>query len=113
MPLRISQVQGKERRHIYLLLLRNDDGDTHYTWIKNMSHLLHGCVEYKTHRKSYTCPRCLIKYNTEDKFQTQKKLCASLDKVHRVKYPIGKNNEIKKISFNHYKIWFFKSCGGC
>lgn len=73
-----------------------------------MSHFLCCRAVYKTQRKSYTCPRYLTKYYTEEKFQKHKEIREFLNKVQRVKYPIGKNNKSKKISFEQYKnMWPF------
>ena len=64
-PLRITSTH-KEGRHIDLLLLRNDDGDTHYTWIKNMSRLLKGRTGYRGNIPSaYICPNCLTNLLTK------------------------------------------------
>ena len=96
-PLRITSTH-KEGRHIDLLLSRNDDGDTHYTWIKNMNRLLHGRAGFKGHRpRRYICPRCLTKCTSKERYENHKEICNSLNIMQRVKYPSGKDKEIKKI----------------
>ena len=106
LPLRISDVY-MEGRHIDLILIRNDEGDTHYAWIKNMSRLLNGNKGYRSHRgRSFTCPRCLTKSYNREKFLIHKEICNSLSITQRVKYPVEKNNEIKKIFFDQFKkMW--------
>ena len=118
-PLRITSTH-KEGRHIDLLLLRNDDGDTHYTWIKNMSRLLKGRTGYKSQRTSaHICSRCLTKCTSKERYEVHKDICNSLNITQRVKYPSGNDNEIKKIHFDkHKKMWLlpfvvyadFESC---
>ena len=72
-----------------------------------MSRLLKGYVQYNTNRgKTYTCPRCLTKSTTEERFMTHKEIGDSLGITQRVNYQSGKNNEIKKIYFDKFKkMW--------
>ena len=46
MPLQISEKQSREKV-VDLLLLEDTDGNTHYTWLKNVSHLMTGGIGHK------------------------------------------------------------------
>ena len=55
-PLRVSEKQSRDKV-IDLLLSGDKDGNTHYTWLKNMSHLMAGGIEYTRHHKRFICKR--------------------------------------------------------
>ena len=57
-PLRVSENQSRDKV-VDLLLIEDKDGNTHYTWFKNMSHLMHGGIGHKTTGKTVYCKRCL------------------------------------------------------
>ena len=55
-PLKNSN--NTDREHIIRLMLIEQDGEKHYTWVKNVSPLLSSQVS--NHKeKSYFCDRCL------------------------------------------------------
>ena len=49
-PLRVSEKQSRDKV-IDSLLIEDKDGNTHYTWLKNMSHLMAGGIGHKKTRK--------------------------------------------------------------
>ena len=51
-PLRVSEKQSRVNI-IDLLLLEDKDGNTHYTWLKNMSHLMTGGIGHKKQERQY------------------------------------------------------------
>ncbi|XP_071052136.1 uncharacterized protein [Onthophagus taurus] len=56
----------KEERHINLLLVTNDSGNSHYCWIKNLSRLLSSQASQNGHEK-YICDGCLVFFTSENK----------------------------------------------
>ena len=53
-PLRVSEKQSRDKV-VDLLLIEDKDGNTHYTWLKNMSHLMHGGIGHTTTGKKVYC----------------------------------------------------------
>ncbi|XP_071052135.1 uncharacterized protein [Onthophagus taurus] len=56
----------KEERHINLLLVTNDSGNSHYCWIKNLSRLLSSQASQNGHEK-HICDGCLVFFTSENK----------------------------------------------
>ena len=53
-PLRVSEKQSRDKV-VDLLLIEDKDGNKHYTWLKNMSHLMHGGIGHKKTGKTIYC----------------------------------------------------------
>ena len=46
-PLRVRENQSRDKV-VDLLLIEDKDGNTHYTWLKNMSYLMAGGIGHKS-----------------------------------------------------------------
>ena len=55
-PLYVSNNKDKDAKVINILFTRNEEGKGHYSFIKNMSRLMHSVT--KSHRKKQVCPHC-------------------------------------------------------
>ena len=49
---------------IELLLLTNDEGNSHYCWIKNFSRLVSSQINNNQHKREF-CRRCYNSFPTE------------------------------------------------
>lgn len=58
----------KEEKHINLLLISDDLGNSHYCWIKSLSRLLSAQASKNGHEK-FICEGCLIFFSTECQLQ--------------------------------------------
>ena len=98
-PLRISEKQSRDKA-VDLLLIDNTDGNTHYTWLKNMSHLMHGGIGHKTTGKTVDCKRCFTGFKTGAKLDEHKLICTDKGFVQRSVFPTEEN---KMLHFKHDK----------
>ena len=73
-PLRISENQSRVKV-VDLLLIEDKDGNTHYTWLKNMSHLMHNGIGHTHHHKRFICKRYLTGFKTTAKLEEHKVIC--------------------------------------
>ena len=99
MPLRVSKKQSRDNV-IDLLVLEDKDGNTHYTWLKNMSHLMHGSIGHKRTGKKVYCKRCLKGFRTTAKLDDHKVVCTDKGFVQRSVFPTEEN---KMLQFTNYK----------
>ena len=97
--LRISENQSRDKV-VDLLLIEDKDGNTHYTWLKNMSHLMSGGIGHKTAGKKVYCKRCLSAFKTEEKLEKHKVICTDKGFIQRCIFPIEKD---KILQFKNYK----------
>ena len=98
-PLRVSKKQSRDKV-LDLLLIEDKDGNTHYTWLKNMSHLMAGGIGHKKTGKTVYCKRCLTGFKTEAKLDEHKILCTDKGFVQRCVFP---TEEMKMLHFTNYK----------
>ena len=98
-PLRISENQSREKV-IDLLLIEDKDGNTHYTWLKNMSHLMAGGIGHTHHHKRFICKQCLTGFKTEAKLEEHKVICTDKGFIQRCVFPTEENKILK---FKNYK----------
>ena len=68
---------------IILLMMHNDDSDSHYVWVKNLSALLSGRdkSENKSQNKSEYCMNCLTRFPSEAKLKKHEAVCVLQGKV--------------------------------
>ena len=85
-PLRISNNQSRERV-VHLILIEDDEGNTHYTLLENISALMYGGVGHKTNLKRFVCRRCLTAFNTESKLEIHKEICTDKGFIQRNVFP--------------------------
>ena len=98
-PLRVSENQSRNKV-VDLLLIEDKDGNTHYTWLKNMSHLMHGGIGHKTTGKTVYCKRCLTGFKTEAKLDEYRVICTDKGFIQRSVFPTEEN---KMLQFKNYK----------
>ena len=98
-PLRISEKQSRDKV-VDLLLIEDKDGNTHYTWLKNMSHLMHGGIGHKSTIKKVYCKRCLTGFKTEAKLDEHRLICTDKGFIQRSVFP---TEEMKMLHFKNYK----------
>ncbi|KAJ8910948.1 hypothetical protein NQ315_014954 [Exocentrus adspersus] len=65
-PLHYSE--QKLERHVNLLLITDDYGNSHYCWIKNFSRLVSSQINGREHKK-YFCDGCLLHFTCEKLLQ--------------------------------------------
>ena len=70
-----EDVEEEERTEIVLLLVINEDGDSHYVYVKDISRLLKGREGHRDHRKLYYCLSCLSHKSSQEKLDEHKKIC--------------------------------------
>eukprot|EP00795_Rhopilema_esculentum_P004826 gene4826-21150_t len=92
----------KKAKHVSLLLLENENGDVHYTWIKNMSRLLYGQNGHKHHSKRFYCDICLNTFKYETTLKKHADFCTPNGYIQAVKYP--EDNELKFQNFKNKMI---------
>ena len=85
-----------------LLLLENENGDVHYTRIKNTSRLLHGQEGHKRRNKRFYCDICLNTFNKEEALKKHAYFCTPNGYIQAVKYP--EENELKFQNFKNKMI---------
>jgi len=56
-------------------LIEDNEGNTHHTWLNNISALMNGGVGHKTSYKRFVCRRCLTIFNTETTLEMHKEIC--------------------------------------
>ena len=98
-PLRVSEKQSRDKV-VDLLLIEDKDGNTHYAWLKNMSHLMHGGIGHKTTGKTVYCKRCLTGFKSTEKLDEHKLICTNKGFVQRCVFP---TEEMKMLHFKNYK----------
>ena len=98
-PLRVSEKQSRDKV-IDVLLIEDKDGNTHYSWLKNMSHLMAGGIGHTRHHKRFICKRCLTGFKTEAKLDDHKLICTDKGFVQRCVFP---TEEMKMLQFKKYK----------
>lgn len=64
-PVRHKPPQSRLRRHINLLLITDECGNSHYCWIKNLSRLVSSQISNTQHRKFF-CDGCLLYFSSEN-----------------------------------------------
>ncbi|XP_065226437.1 uncharacterized protein LOC135849786 [Planococcus citri] len=69
----VYHTRKRKEHHINLLYIRNDIGEGHYCWIKDMSRLVGSQINHKKSRK-YICDGCLMNFNSNEKLQTHQEL---------------------------------------
>ena len=90
---------NEEWKEIVLLLISNEDGDSHYVYVKSISRLLKGRKGHKEKRKLYYCLSCLTHKLSQEQLDEHKKICY---KKGSVKYPEGKTT----MEFENFKnMW--------
>ena len=99
-PFRIAK--EKKAKHVNLLLLENENGNVHYTWLKNMSRLLYGQKGHKHHCKRFYCDICMNTFNKEETLKKHSEFCTPNGYVQAVKYP--EENELKFQNFENQMI---------
>ena len=85
-PLRISEKQSRDKV-IDFLVIEDKDGNTHYTWLKNMSHLMTGGIGHKKAGKKIYCKRCLTGVKTAAKLDEHKVICTDKWCIQRCVFP--------------------------
>ena len=98
-PLRISEKQSRDKV-IDLLLIEDKDGNTHYTWLKNMPHLMHGGIGHKKAGKTVYCKRCLTGFKSTEKLDEHKLICTDKGFVQRSVFP---TEEMTMLHFKNYR----------
>ena len=89
----------EEWKEMVLLLISNEDGESHYVYVKNISRLLKGRKGHKDHRTLYYCLSCLTHKLTQEELDEHKKICY---KKGSVTYPEGKTT----MEFENFKnMW--------
>ena len=78
-----------------ILLMISDDQKWHYIVVKYLSELLRRITS--NHKEDFYCLNCFHSYGTENKLETDKRICESHDYCH-VEMP-AKDNDI--IKYNH------------
>ena len=61
-PLYVSNNKDKDAKVVNILFTRNEEGKGHYSFIKNMSRLMHSVT--KSGKKKQVCPHCESVYFT-------------------------------------------------
>ncbi|GBM49730.1 hypothetical protein AVEN_175949-1 [Araneus ventricosus] len=84
---------------------KNREGDSHYSWIKNLSRLI-GSQLQKTKSKIYSCERCLTYYYSEDKLRAHEEDCSQAVKVM---LPDNKVYECKRCGMEYPNLKLFNS----
>ena len=98
-PLRISENQSRVKV-VDLLLIEDKDGNTHYTWLKNMPHLMAGGIGHTHHHKRFICKRCLTSFKTTAKLEEHEVICTDKGFIQRCVFPTEEN---KMLQFKNYK----------
>ena len=70
-----EDVEEEERTEIVLLLIINEDGDSYYVYVKDVSRLLAGREGQRKHSKLYYCFSCLSHKSSQEKLDEHKKIC--------------------------------------
>ena len=75
-----------ENNHVFLMFITDDEGNSHYCWIKNMSRLMKGRVGWKRNEAKRCCPRCLTGCR-EQSYEKHAKYCRDLNKEQAIRFP--------------------------
>ena len=67
--------EEEQRKEIVLLLVINEDGDSHYVYVKDISRLLAGREGHRRHSKLYYCLSCLSHKSSQEKLDEHMKIC--------------------------------------
>lgn len=78
---------------------------SHFCWIKNLSKLVGSQISKYQHKK-WICDRCLIHFNSLDKFEKHKILCEKINDCAIEMPCIGNNHEMFTNFKNKLKIPF-------
>ncbi|GBM90905.1 hypothetical protein AVEN_46391-1 [Araneus ventricosus] len=92
-PLRITG--NKLDKHVNLLYMKNEEGNNHYCWIKDLSRLISSQLSNSNGRR-YTCERCLLSYHSDKDLQIHEMDCKK-NKTVKIIMP-----EKKSIKFKNY-----------
>ena len=98
--LRISENQSRDKV-VDLLLLDDKDGNTHYTWLKNISHLIHGGIGHTHHHKRFICKRCLTGFKTTAQVEKHKVICTDKRFIQRCVFPTEDNKILRFKSYTN------------
>ena len=88
-PLCVSENQSRDRV-VDLLVIEDKDGNSHYTMLKNMSHLMHGGIGHKKAGKTVYCKRCLTGFKSITNLEKHKVICTDKCFVQRCVFPMRK-----------------------
>ena len=82
----------KEFKRINLFLFVNEEGRSHYMWIKDFNKLLHDQTKYKG--KKYPCERCLHLFSRKDLLEEHREDCLGIAGKPKDEMPKEGNNFI-------------------
>ena len=97
-PLRISKKQSGYL--IELLLLMNEEGNSHYCWIKNFSRLVSSQINNNQHKREF-CRRCYNSFPTEKSLEKHLEYCATNEEV-KINMPKDDYGNPLYIKFKNY-----------
>lgn len=95
---RVPKIDVDKSKIIDPLLIADEDDNTHYCWIKDISKLLSHQVT-NHNGKRYFCRRCLNSFKTEKSLGLHLELCKNHEAV-KVEMPTKENNIIQFQNFN-------------
>lgn len=91
----LHRTKHKISKHVNLFYMQ-DETNSHYCWIKNMTELL-GSQISKDEHKIHISDRCLCKFTSEERLQANEEDCKNFDAV-RIQLP----KEGTQRKFKHY-----------
>ncbi|XP_011699293.1 PREDICTED: uncharacterized protein LOC105456731 [Wasmannia auropunctata] len=94
LPIRLADT--KKEKHVNLLYVEKDDVG-HFTWIKNLSHLVSSQLSKKKNKK-YICDRCLHYFSSSEKLEVHTVDCREMNKC-AIRLP---SEDDKWLSFSNY-----------
>ncbi|XP_065211659.1 uncharacterized protein LOC135839514 [Planococcus citri] len=98
----LYRTKNKAADHeIDLLLVQDDNFNSHYCWIKNLSRLLSSQINSREHKK-FLCRHCFINFPTEEKLKLHQKhdcnhVCTILPSEHESYVHFHKKNFKKQL----------------
>ena len=97
-PLRISKKQSGYL--IELLLIKNEEGNNHYCWIKNFSRLVSSQINNNQHKREF-CRRCYNPFPTGKSLEKHLEYCSKNEEV-KINMPKDEDGNPMFIKFNNY-----------
>ena len=94
-PLFISKKSNNQELNV--LIITNEEGKSHYVFIKDFNSLMCSTVKTKNHHKKFFCMNCLDCFTEQRILDNHKETCIVINKTENITYESG------TIKFEHYQ----------